>query len=160
MTKNDKRLCWNCEGNVSHHISQCPYCGVDLTQPTPHNESQLFKGFASPFQSSQRQDIPQPPYAKVMSQDHSVSEKEWKAPLHEKKEEVEEESDERTTFSTKREMVALLLLLPGVVFFLFGLALILFSNEGILTLQWNQNVAYFYFMGCAPLLYLGWRAFR
>lgn len=156
MTKNDKRLCWNCEGNVSYHISQCPYCGVDLNQPTPQNESQLFKGFASPFQSAQRQDIPQPPYAKV----NSVSEMECSAPFHEKKEEIKEESEEITAFSTKREMIALLLLLPGVVFFLFGLALILFSNEGILTLQWNQNVAYFYFIGCAPLLYLGWRAFQ
>jgi hypothetical protein len=153
--KNDKKLCWNCEGNVSHHLSQCPYCGVDLTKPAPREESSLFKGLNSPFQSAPDQrTTSQPPYAR--GKDFTVTKEEWNVALNEEKESKKEEDSP----TTKREMIALLLLLPGVAFFLFGLILILFSNEGVLTLRWNQSVAYFYFLGAAPLLYLGWRAFR
>ena len=155
--KNDKRLCWNCEGNVSHHLSQCPYCGLNLTQPASREEKSVFKGFENPFQDPLQQDIPQPPYGRNQAHDFTVTEEEWNAALNEKKEPLKEEDAARTT---KREMVALLLLLPSIVFFLFGLTLIFFSSEGILTLHWNQDVAYFYFIGAIPLLYLGWRALR
>lgn len=155
--KNEKRLCWNCEGNVSHHLPQCPYCGVDVTQPPVRDENSLFRGFGSPFQRAPNQEIPEPPYAREQTQDFTVTEEEWSSALNEEKSQAKEEG---APTSSKREMIALLLLLPGVVFFLFGLALTLFSTEGILALQWNQNVAYFYFLGSVPLLYLGWRAFR
>lgn len=155
--KNDKRLCWNCEGNVSHHVVQCPYCGVDVTQPVAHDENNVFKGFASPFQNAPQQEIPQPPYASSRNRNLSVTEDEWNSSLNEEKKDVHEEDP---SLAPKREMIALLLLLPGVVFFLFGLALVLFSNNGVLVLRWNQDVAYFYFLGALPLLYLGWRAFR
>lgn len=152
--KNDKRLCWNCDGSVSHHLSQCPYCGVDLTAP------QEQKDFTNPFQSATVDEtIPQPPYSNVFSKDLSTNEEEWNSAVTEEREIAKkEEADVAST--TKREMVALLLLLPGVVFFLFGLALLLFSSEGVLTLAWNQSFAYFYFLGAVPLLYLGWRALR
>lgn len=155
--KNDKRLCWNCDGNVSHHFSQCPYCGVDLNHPPAEEENPFNQGFASPFQSSGDPVVPQPPYARSQHQDFSVSEEEWKKSLNEEKTPQQEEDASPTT---KKEMVALLLLLPGVVFFLFGLALVFFSHDGMLTLKWNQHFAYFYFLGAVPLLYLGWRALR
>jgi hypothetical protein len=156
--KNEKRLCWNCEGNVSHHIAQCPYCGVDLTQPPSQGAHSLFKGFGVSPQNKTQQEIPQPPYAQGAKQEMSVTKEEWDAAMHEEKK--GSKPDEELAPATKKEMVALLLLLPGVVFFLFGIALIFFSDDGVLTLSWNQNVAYFYFLGAAPLLYLGWRAFR
>jgi hypothetical protein len=156
--KNDKRLCWNCEGNVSHHLAQCPYCGVDLTQPAAREESS-FKGFGTPFQSAPRSDIPQSPYERSQTKDFAVTvtEEEWNSTLNAGKEHPKQAD---ASLTAKKEMMAFLLLLPGIVFFLFGLALIFFSNEGILTLRWNQDVAYFYFLGAFPLLYLGWRACR
>ncbi len=140
--KNEKRLCWNCDGSVSHHLTLCPYCGVDLTQK-PDNGSP-FKSFVSaksPFEMA-------------------VSEEEWKKALEEEKEVPPKEKQEESQKETKQEMTALLLLLPGIVFLLFGLALILFSHDGVISLRWNQNVAYFYLIGALPLLYLGWRTFR
>jgi hypothetical protein len=160
--KNDKRLCWNCDGSVSLHLSQCPYCGVDLSlTPEANGDKNPFQNFTSPFQSSASidQSIPKPPFANVFSQDTSVSEEEWNQSLGEEADGIKSEDIELST-TTKREMIALLLLLPGVVFFLFGLALILFSSEGVLTLEWNQSFAYFYFLGAVPLLFLGWRALR
>ena len=155
--KNDKRLCWNCEGNVSHHLTQCPYCGVDVSKPVARDEESLFKGFASPFQNVPQRGIPQPPYASNFNRDLSVTEEEWNTSLNVEKENIENADP---SLDRKGEMIALLLLLPGIVFFLFGLALALFSNEGVLVLKWNQDIAYFYFLGAVPLLYLGWRAFR
>lgn len=160
--KNDKRLCWNCDGSVSLHLSQCPYCGVDLSHlPEQSGEKNSYQGFASPFQSSASidQSVPKPPFASVFNQDLSVSEDEWNQSLGEDAEEPKKEEEELAS-TTKREMIALLLLLPGVVFFLFGLALLLFSSDGVLTLEWNQSFAYFYFIGAVPLLFLGWRALR
>lgn len=155
--KNDKRLCWNCEGNVSQHIAQCPYCGVDVTQPVTHNENKGFKGFASPFQSAPQQEIPQPPYARPQNKDMAVTDDEWNSALNEKKAPPKEEE---AGSAGKRELVAFLLLLPGIVFFFFGVALAFFSSDGVLTLSWNQHFAYFYFVGAAPLLYLGYRALK
>lgn len=158
--KNDKRLCWNCDGSVSLHLNQCPYCGVDLSRPVEQEEENPFKNFSSPFQSPfSSESIPKPPYGNAYNQDLSVSEEEWKNALGDEAESSQSEEDE-VDATTKREMIALLLLLPGVVFLLFGLALILFSSEGVMTLKWNQNFAYFYFLGAVPLLLLGWRALR
>lgn len=150
--KNDKRLCWNCEGNVSHHIAQCPYCGVDLSQPPPPDTGAIFKGYGNPFQSASQQGVPQPPYAKNPNENLTVMHEEWNTALQEEKEEKE------NVPRHKPETIALLLLLPGIVFLLFGIVLVFFSKDGVLTLKWNQNVAYFYFLGGGPLLYLGWRA--
>lgn len=142
--KNEKKLCWNCEGSVSLHLEQCPYCGVEVNQ-IPENPP-----FASPFQTVQNSNAtPKPPY-----QNFDVSHEEWNNALEAGEEEQE------VYHSTKKEMIALLLLLPGIVFFLFGFMLIFFSSDGILTLHWNQSFAYFYFLGAVPLLYLGWRALR
>ncbi len=160
--KNDKRLCWNCDGSVSLHLANCPYCGVDLSlTPEKHGDnSNPFQGFASPFQNADPLDksVPTPPYGHAFNQDIAVSEDEWNQSLGEEADSPKNEEELST--STKREMVALLLLLPGVVFFLFGLALMLFSSDGILTLEWNQSLAMFYFLGAIPLLFLGWRALR
>ena len=60
----------------------------------------------------------------------------------------------------KKELVALLLLIPGVAFFLFALLILFFSKEGVLTLQWKESFAYFYFIGALPLIILGIRALR
>lgn len=156
--KNDKRLCWNCDGDVSQHLNQCPYCGVDLLAAPSQNESQTpFRDFASPFQRSSQnyEDVPQPPYART--QEFAVTDEEWQKSLDEEEGGNHEESG---SYTTKKELVALLLLLPGIVFLLFGAALFFFSKEGVLVLRWNQGLASFYLVGAVPLIYLGWRALR
>lgn len=136
--KNDKRLCWNCDGSVSLHFSQCPYCGSDLNTP--------------PQESGQ---VPKSPYGnQLFSKGFTVSDEEWDHALE------KESEKEEGIHASKRDVIALLLLLPGVVFLLFGMALFFFSSGGTLTLEWNQNLAYFYFVGAIPLLFLGWRALK
>jgi hypothetical protein len=147
-----KKLCWNCDGNVSLQLTHCPYCNVDLTS-TEKNQKEDYSSFKrkAPLEQEKRGvKIPKPPYASLASSEQGVSEEEWQKSL----EKVEKE---QTSESGKKEMIALLLLLPGVVFLLFGVLLMLFSQNGVLTLKWNESFAYFYFMGALPLLFLGWR---
>lgn len=171
--KNEKKLCWNCDGSIALQQDQCPYCGVDLTTPTsvldpftfqknnisiPSGESASYLGH--PFQKAyQDEAIPKAPYGSF--QNLAVSDEEWNQALDGEENPVEEETEQETpTSSHKSEMIALMLLLPGVVFFLFGLMLLLFSHDGSLTLEWNQTFAYFYFLGAIPLLILGWKTLR
>lgn len=59
--------------------------------------------------------------------------------------------------SFKEALYPLLCLLPGAVFFLFSLVLLLFSQQGVLTLRWSAAYWYVYLGASLPLLYLGWR---
>lgn len=45
-----KKLCWNCEGAVTHTVETCPYCGVYLS-PQNLKDDPLA-----------REEIPAPPY--------------------------------------------------------------------------------------------------
>lgn len=166
--KNDKKICWNCDGNVGRHLDQCPYCGTHLaTAPSENQEKSSFSfenPSSTPFEHTShlghplqnQQEVPKAPYSNL-----GVSKEEWDHALEDEASETTEQAEEENvTPSSRSEMIALLLLLPGVVFFLFGLVLLLFSDGGVLTLQWNQSFAYFYFLGALPLLILGWRALR
>lgn len=134
--KNDKRLCWNCDGYVEFQLAQCPYCSVALTAPE------------APLPAIQ--EAPASPYGDI-----SVSPEEWKAAMSKS-----EETSEAEESKTKNETLAFLMLLPGVVFLLFGLALMVCAKDGILMLEWRESFAYFYILGAVPLLLLGWRTLR
>lgn len=161
--KNEKRLCWNCEGSISLHLIHCLYCGADLTQSPAHEGDRSHferRGeIGSPFQSSAQRSVPTPPYARMTPENFSVSEEEWKQTMDEEKTTSPKEEAPPATL-IKKEMGALLLLLPGIAFLLFGLALIFFSHDGVLSLRWNQHFAYYYFFGSVPLLLLGWRILK
>lgn len=148
VKKDEKRLCWNCDGYVGKHLAQCPYCAVDL------HPSDVVSPFASQWNSHPNVQSPSPKKS-VFSQDFSVSDKEWTEALEQEKEE-----EKNNPQDNKKESVAFLLLLPGFFFLLFGFALMFFSDEGIFLMQWKQNYAYFYWLASIPLLYIGWRIFR
>lgn len=144
-----KKLCWNCEGNVSLKAETCPYCGVsvvglssDISPETPIPPYKLVN-------ASQEAAIPLAPYAAV---DEEASDKE-----------VEEESNEAPVEDStkeddsKRVILVLALLLAGSLFFIFGFALFLFSDEGYLSLHWNAAYWFVYLLLSLPMLYLGFR---
>lgn len=96
MKKNEKRLCWNCDGDVSLHLDQCPYCGVDVN--TPQDKKIPYQGLGSPFQQA-------PSSSLAPKENFSVSDEEWKNAL-------KEGEEEEATKSSRHEVIALLLLLP------------------------------------------------
>lgn len=68
-------------------------------------------------------------------------------------EEMKHGSDE-----LKRIIIPLSMLLSGTVFFLFGLALFLFSKKGVFILQWNGAYWYYYLAFGFLALLFGWKA--
>ena len=60
--------------------------------------------------------------------------------------------------SLKRVILPLSMLLSGTVFFLFGLALFLFSRQGVFILQWNGAYWYYYLAFGFMALAVGWKA--
>ena len=124
--KEDKRLCWNCDGNVTFDLSQCPYCGVTLESVEESNP------FATPFNEKSRS----------MPSEPMQGREEEKGAVH------------------KKPSNALLLILPGASLALFGAFIMLFAEDGILTLSWKENLAYFYLLSGIPLLAMGWRALK
>ena len=138
-----KKLCWSCEGRVTDDQENCPYCGVYLS-PTP-----LHSGKGDPIV---------PLYAK------NANSKEKKAPeppfqVKEPKSQKEEAPVPSPVKASKEMLLPLMSLLSGAVFFLFGLVLLLFSDEsGFLTLKWSSAFWPFYIGLSAILLFFGLRA--
>jgi hypothetical protein len=129
-----KKICWNCEGNVSVHEENCPYCAVYIGPPEPVEEE---SPLAPPYQISTNDEIPKSPYA----------------PQHQ---EVSQAYSQEKSSEVKDVAFSFALLSGGVIFLLFGLTLWLFSQSGVLTLSWNSSYWYVWFLLSLPMLYFGW----
>ncbi|WP_068468648.1 hypothetical protein [Candidatus Protochlamydia phocaeensis] len=144
-----KKLCWNCDGNVSKEIDNCPYCGVYLHAGQEEEDASSW-GFSS---SSKKEEIPAPLY--------QVNGDIANSTLSSKSEEEDEEASvspaSLTLAQLKQDVFPLLLLMFGSVFFLFGIILLLFSQNGTLTLQWDSHYWPFFLLLSFPAIYLGWR---
>jgi len=171
-----KKLCWNCEGSVNLESETCPYCGVSVipatlegqeispmsqtTRFTPSyskTENDLFDNFipASPyaFQQPVRNESHTKSYDETEELDREIKEqnKNFTNKNHETKEIESEEGFGKTVIATT-------FLLSGSVFFLFGLALMLFSHDGLLVLEWDANFWFIYLAAAFPMLFFGLRA--
>lgn len=132
MSKSLKRkLCWNCEGGVSFEEENCPFCGVYLSPHGSENEDEedIEDFFSPPYPAEKEEEVLSPP-----------------------KEKKEIESD------LKKVAVPITLLLSGTVFFLFGLALFLFSRGGIFILRWNGSYWHLYLSFGLAALFFGWKS--
>jgi hypothetical protein len=131
--KNEKRICWSCDAEVSLHLQSCPYCGQDFAELKKKNHEKM----PSPSVGASSISLP--------------SNKEWEQAL-------EFVADQEIRADRhKNEFVALLIFFSGVILFLMGLVIFLFSKEGVLTLQWNMRHALFFLISSLPCTYLGWR---
>lgn len=144
MSKQEKKkLCWNCEGNVSRTAENCPYCAVYLNPES--TEEQEVKPFYSPQGATDA--VPKAPYS---PQDGSAEEVHEEASIALKSEHTEE--------SLFRSIFLPITLLTGGLFsLLFALILFLFSTNGVLTLEWDGELWYLYAIAGAPLLFSGWK---
>lgn len=144
-----KKLCWNCEGNVARSIDNCPYCGVYLHATEDVEEDSWNPPYKLTTLKTDQQDIPSPHYT---AQEDTVE-----TNL------VEEETDLSPSpfnHDLKKDLLPLLLFLSASIFFVFGLILMLFSQNGVLTLQWNGNLWPLFLFGSAPLFFFGFHFFQ
>jgi hypothetical protein len=130
-----KKLCWNCEGAVSFEEENCPFCGVYLSpHGRDHDEEEEEENdfFTPPYPSEKEEETPLP-----------------KPPL--------KKTDENLT-DLKKVAMPVTLLLSGTVFFLFGLALFLFSRGGLFILRWNGSYWHIYLTVGLASLFFGWKS--
>lgn len=149
-----KRLCWNCEGNVSVDAETCPYCGVSVIPACLDNAA---SGFTPSYRHEDVNDssIPLSPYALPVQAEQENAQEDRSLDAVEAGRDAEDQKPHYDEF--KRALFASALLLPGSVFFMFGLALLLFSYDGVFTLQWDGTIWFVYLILAIPLLLFGWR---
>ena len=139
-----RKLCWNCEGNISREIDNCPYCGVYVHSSDPEGSS-----YWNPSYTSQEslQSVPPPLYSVQETPSEEPSPVSHTVPLF--------WSDLFLTL--KQEVFPVLFLMSGSIFFLFGLILFLFAREGTLTLRWDGSLWSLFALLSVPSLWMGWR---
>lgn len=142
--KKNRKLCWNCDGSVHIHATKCPYCGSDLVAEQAAN---ALPPAASKVQAA-ASSVPPPPYVRQVTPS-----------LPSAPEPIVFQPTEPVSEPKIRngDLVSLLLLLPGAFFLLFALLLFLFSDEGVLSLQWQAKYWWIYLSVSVPMLYFGWR---
>ncbi len=147
-----KKLCWNCEGNVSREINNCPYCGVYL-HATEEEEDSSWNPSYRP--ASKMEEIPSPLYQ--IQQEQSTDDDELDHSVEETRETPQALNGILLMDQLKRDIFPLLFLMMGSVFFLFGVVLVLFAQNGTLTLQWQGHDGFYFLILAFPLLIFGWR---
>lgn len=148
-----KKLCWNCEGSVSLKAETCPYCGVSVVGLSSDISSDIHNPPYRLVNPAQESPIPVSPYAENESEESDEGE-----PAED--EAGSEASAARTGDAgddSKRVVVVLTLLATGSIFFIFGFALLLFSEEGYLSLHWNAGYWFVYLLLALPMLFFGFR---
>jgi hypothetical protein len=149
-----KRLCWNCEGNVPLNLENCPYCSVYLNPSSRDDSKDEEEDLAPPYRlvtSSEDQKVPASPFSNL-------------EPENPKDENIKATGNIADASATLNDVkivaMPLTLLLAGSIFFLFSLLMLLFSERGLLTLQWNGSYWYVYLIIALPMLFFGWKSLR
>lgn len=140
-----KKLCWNCEGRVTLTEEYCPFCGVYLSPST------VPEGADPSHHLS-------PPYKLVEEEVKSATDRQD----HDQEENTDDQSPQNQEKDEEFKSLCITIssLLSGVVFFIFGLVLFMFSHQGIFSLQWNAHYWYIYLLASLPLLFMGWVKFK
>jgi hypothetical protein len=141
-----KKLCWNCEGNVAREIDNCPYCGVYLQAVEGQEDESLWSPSYRFPKEDHDKNIPAPLY-----QSSKVE------PVPQIKEEESIQHSPVIWKQIQTDVLPLLLLMSGSIFFLFGTILLLFAYPGTLTLQWKGEYSFYFLFLSLPALYFGWK---
>lgn len=146
-----KKLCWNCDGNISYEVDNCPYCGVYVQGAEWDEDTSWNPTYHPPKEESE---VPAPLYAVAENQ------------LEEERCTVESLplsnniAPSPSLSSFKRDFFPLFFLMAGSIALLFGVVLILFAKNGTLTLQWKGSYGYYFLLFSIPLLLMGWRSLQ
>jgi hypothetical protein len=161
--KTHQKMCWSCDGHVHVYELQCPFCGAELAEEEKQELKRAIEwaqeetSFQEPFfeknsseeREEMQKELEHPPFENLIQE---IEEAAVDAPLRWEERETPENRD------LENPLASLLLLLPGSLFFLFGLALFLFSHDGILTFKFSSKYWFIYLLGSWPVLYFGWRS--
>lgn len=152
-TATEQRVCSHCEEMVHEHALSCPYCGT----PQPSTDTRAGTSLEPPYRlvSPESTDHQSPPYG-----DYQEQRRKDEAPLNPEPARSTNVSEDDSSGHLRPVLIPASLLLSGAVFFLFGLVLLLFSQDGVLTLHWNGGLWPVFLLSSLPLLLVGWRALQ
>lgn len=153
-----KKLCWNCEGNVAKDIDNCPYCGVYL-HAAEIEENSIWNPAYRP--KIDEKNIPSPLY-QIQSESHRDDDLDPEEQLESSLLSDESKSIKLNDVLSqlKHDVFPILFLMMGSIFFLFGVVLLLFSQNGTLTLQWQESDGIYFLALALPLVGFGWMYFH
>jgi len=137
-----KKMCWNCDGNVQLEQDVCPYCQTTLDGMVGGmtDGSMLY-----PNSRTQSKVIPATTFGPL---------------INEEEEQAEEATSDANECSLASMTGSLALMMSGIILFIFSTALCLFSHNGKLTLQWNSDYWLVYGAFACGLLYIGIRSMQ
>lgn len=140
----ERRMCWNCEGYVSIHLTQCPYCRSFLQDPviSSNHVTQDFQNDSELFESSHPE-----------SHSFHFNEKQsWE-------EDPIKDSQEMTPIveGVVKNLSKIFLFL-SVGIFIFGLSIFLFGSKEGLTLHWGKKWAHLFMLSSLPIVYWSYRS--
>jgi len=155
-----QKMCATCDGRIPVDANRCPYCAAEQTQVYLQHKSiqdSLTSLYPPPYAAKN------PPQQKeAMSKTTYTQESMLDKPfLHINS--STRPSHEESTEKTKEEIASfwpILLLSIAANLFVVGLLQLFFSDQGLLTLQWQSRYWFIYCAAALPLFYFGFRRLR
>lgn len=144
--KDKKKLCPQCEGTIPYQMPHCPFCGFEhFIKETSTAKTLSNQGLSALYH---------PPY---LAQSIGEVRKEVKDSPELNSDPAANPFPERSLEDrlAKVELITIVLLSIGGQFMMLGLMLLLFSVDGVVTLQWKSQYWYFYSLFSIPFLLLG-----
>lgn len=140
----ERRMCWNCEGYVSIHLTQCPYCRSFLQDPiiSSNHNVQNFQSNSDLFDSSHEEP----------NDFHFNEKRSWEEVSTKENEEIESIAG-----SVVKNLSKIFLFL-SIGIFIFGLSIFLFGSKDGLTLHWGRRSALLFMLSSFPLIYWCYRS--
>lgn len=154
MKPNDRqKMCTNCDGRIPVDADLCPYCATEQAQVYLQHKS---------IQESLTSLYP-PPYAakntiKTPEQAKPMSEKRYQQTTPSSSPSIHlDHNEEQQAQAEKSSFWPLLLLSIGANLFVIGVLQLFFSDNGILTLEWDSHYWFVYCLAALPLFYFGFK---
>jgi hypothetical protein len=144
MAKEKQKICSHCEGRISVEADTCLYCGMPLVVESANASSALASSLYSPPYKAKAEQEPVAKFSTVSKEESSLGGIAIPAQMA-----AEEEKEDSSGF------IALFLALIGSTLFILGLMQGLFSENGMLRLEWNCKYWFLFCLFSLPILYIG-----
>lgn len=167
------KVCLSCEADVNAEATYCPFCGTDLSVLSPNDslpstderfqtqtlQESLASLYKPPYSVRNRRGLgvpderPQPSFmsAEPPKEDPLAYYKQGKG--EEKVEKIVEEKEGGV-------VLPILFLSVGTLFFVLAMALLLFSQGGVLVLEWKSKYWFLYALFSCPFFLFSVRLLR
>lgn len=145
MAKEKQKICSHCEGRISVEADTCLYCGMPLVADATAASSAVSASlYAPPYKAKSEAEFSPKFTTAAPKEEASLGSIAIPAQMA-----AEEGKEDTSSF------VSLFLALIGSTLFIVGLMQGLFSENGVLRLEWNCKYWFLFCLLSLPVLYMG-----